>query len=160
ANVIASQIGLHERFGGVVPELASRQHILTLIPTLEEALRRAALDWDGIDAIAITCGPGLAGALLVGLNAAKALAFAREKPLVAVNHPEAHIYSNWIDPATLDQGSAGQNDDGLTLGEEAPPPPPRTRASAALQAMGATPPAPGERDLPAHPPAGGRPEYA
>src|SRR5207248_8321288 len=91
--------------GGVVPELASRQHIVMLIPTLEEAMRRAGLGWDGIAAIAVTRGPGLAGALLVGLNMAKALAFARAKPLIAVNHLEAHIYSNWIVPETLDAGN-------------------------------------------------------
>src|SRR5689334_11307967 len=128
ANVIASQIGLHERYGGVVPELAARQHIVTLIPTLDEAFRRAGLDWDGIDAIAVTCGPGLAGALLVGLNAAKALAFAREKPLIAVNHLEAHIYSNWIIPETIDAGAAPPAE---------PPALPRTRAGAALEALGA-----------------------
>src|SRR5689334_12820785 len=152
ANIIASQIGLHQRFGGVVPELASRQHIVTLIPTLEEAMRHAGLDWDGIDAIAVTCGPGLAGALLVGLNAAKAIAFARNKPLIAVNHLEAHIYSNWIIPETLER--------------DAPPPrEPRpaaeqTRAGAALRALGVEPPRrAGETDLPPGPPAGGRPQY-
>src|SRR5215208_3029184 len=82
ANVVASQIDLHRRYGGVVPELASRQHIVTLVPVLQEALAVAELGWDEIDAIAVTYGPGLAGALLVGLNAAKAIAFALGKPLV------------------------------------------------------------------------------
>src|SRR5690349_18180788 len=128
ANIIASQIGLHQRFGGVVPELASRQHIVTLIPTLEEAMRHAGLDWDGIDAIAVTCGPGLAGALLVGLNAAKAIAFARNKPLIAVNHLEAHIYSNWIIPETLDR-------EGPPSPREPRPAAEQTRAGAALRAL-------------------------
>jgi N6-L-threonylcarbamoyladenine synthase len=98
ANVIASQIALHQKYGGVVPELASRQHIVTIIPVLDEALNRAGFDWVNIDAIGVTRGPGLSPALLVGVNAAKAIAFARTKPLVAVNHIEGHIYSNWLIP--------------------------------------------------------------
>jgi N6-L-threonylcarbamoyladenine synthase len=98
ANVVASQIPLHRKFGGVVPELASRQHIVTIVPVLEEAFSRARVDWVNLDAIAVTRGPGLSPALLVGVNAAKALAFARGKPLVGVNHMEGHIYSNWLVP--------------------------------------------------------------
>src|SRR5438067_226764 len=98
ANAIASQIPLHQKYGGVVPELASRQHVVTIIPVLEEALNRAKFSWVNIDAIAVTKGPGLSPALLVGVNAAKALSFARQKPLVAVNHMEGHIYSNWLIP--------------------------------------------------------------
>ncbi len=98
ANAIASQIPLHQKYGGVVPELASRQHVLTIIPVLEEALTRANLTWVNIDAIAVTRGPGLSPALLVGLNAAKGIAFARHKPLIAVNHIEGHVYSNWLIP--------------------------------------------------------------
>ena len=97
-NAIASQIPLHQRYGGVVPELASRQHIVTIVPVLDEALTRAGLNWVNIDAVAVTRGPGLSPALLVGVNAAKAIAFARQKPLVAVNHLEGHIYSNWLIP--------------------------------------------------------------
>jgi N6-L-threonylcarbamoyladenine synthase len=97
-NVIASQIALHQKYGGVVPELASRQHIVTIIPVLDEALNRANMSWVHIDAVAVTRGPGLSPALLVGVNAAKAIAFARGKPLVAVNHIEGHIYSNWLIP--------------------------------------------------------------
>jgi N6-L-threonylcarbamoyladenine synthase len=96
ANVVASQIALHRKYGGVVPELASRQHVVTIIPVLEEALQRAGVGWASIDAIAVTKGPGLAPALLVGVNAAKAIAFARMKPLLGVNHMEGHIYSNWV----------------------------------------------------------------
>src|SRR6476660_6072267 len=106
-NVVASQIPLHQKYGGVVPELASRQHVVTIIPVLEEALKRASMDWVNIDAIAVTKGPGLSPALLVGVNTAKAIAFARQKPLVAVNHLEGHIYSNWLIPeADAAQGQA------------------------------------------------------
>jgi len=98
SNVVASQIALHSKYGGVVPELASRQHVVTIVPVLEEALSRASATWAAIDAIAVTKGPGLAPALLVGINAAKAIAFARMKPLIAVNHMEGHIYSNWLVP--------------------------------------------------------------
>ena len=98
ANVIASQIPLHQKYGGVVPELASRQHVVTIIPVLEEAMQRANMAWVNIDAIAVTRGPGLSPALLVGVNAAKAIAFARQKPLIAVNHIEGHVYSNWLIP--------------------------------------------------------------
>ncbi len=98
ANVIASQIALHKQYGGVVPELASRLHIVTIVPVLDRALRDAGLDWSQIDAVAATKGPGLSPALLVGVNAAKALSFARQKPLLAVNHIEGHIYSNWLIP--------------------------------------------------------------
>jgi N6-L-threonylcarbamoyladenine synthase len=98
SNAIASQIPLHQQYGGVVPELASRQHVVTIIPVLAEALTRAGMTWVNIDAVAVTRGPGLSPALLVGVNAAKAIAFARQKPLVAVNHIEGHIYSNWLIP--------------------------------------------------------------
>lgn len=98
ANVIASQIDIHQKYGGVVPEVASRQHILYIAPVLKEALEKAALGWDAIDAIAVTNGPGLAGALLVGVNVGKAIAFARQKPLIGVNHLESHIYANWLIP--------------------------------------------------------------
>src|SRR6476659_6218112 len=98
SNVIASQIDLHGKYGGVVPELASRQHVITIIPVLEEALARANYTWVNLDAIAVTRGPGLSPALLVGVNTAKGIAFARQKPLVAVNHIEGHVYSNWLIP--------------------------------------------------------------
>jgi N6-L-threonylcarbamoyladenine synthase len=104
ANVIASQIPLHQKYGGVVPELASRQHVVTIVPVLEEAIKRAGVDWPQVDAIAVTKGPGLSPALLVGVNAAKALAFARHKPLLGVNHMEGHIYSNWLIPESAAAG--------------------------------------------------------
>ncbi len=96
ANVIASQTDLHQRYVGVVPEQASRAHLQAILPALEAALAEAALDWTDLQAIAVTHGPGLAGALLVGVNVAKALAFATSKPLLGVNHLEGHVYANWL----------------------------------------------------------------
>ena len=97
ANVIASQVEIHARYGGVVPEVASRQHVLQIVPTLEAALAEANLDLSDIDAVAVTYAPGLIGALMVGLNAAKALAFAKEKPLLGVHHLEGHVYATWLE---------------------------------------------------------------
>jgi N6-L-threonylcarbamoyladenine synthase len=97
SNVVSSQVELHAEYGGVVPELASRQHVQALIPVLDEALERAGCELAEIGAVAVTYGPGLAGALLVGLNFAKALAYARSLPLVPVNHLEGHIYAAWLD---------------------------------------------------------------
>jgi N6-L-threonylcarbamoyladenine synthase len=98
ANVVASQMDMHERYGGVVPEVASRQHIVALAPVIQEALRALPGGWNDVDAVAATYGPGLSGALLTGLNAAKAIAWQRELPFVGVNHLEAHIYANWLVP--------------------------------------------------------------
>jgi N6-L-threonylcarbamoyladenine synthase len=97
SNVISSQHDVHSRFGGVVPELASRSHVQVIETVTREALQRAAIDWGEIGAIAVTQGPGLAGALLVGLSYAKALAYALKVPLVGVSHLEGHIASAWID---------------------------------------------------------------
>lgn len=97
ANVVSSQIDSHKRFGGVVPEIASRHHVEQMTVVLEEAFEQSKLTWDDIDAIAVTEGPGLIGALLVGINAAKALAFAKNKPLIAVHHIAGHIYANRIE---------------------------------------------------------------
>ncbi len=93
SNVFASQHDIHSRFGGVFPELASRRHMDAMIPVLEESLRQANTTLDQIDLIAAAYGPGLMGSLLVGLNTAKALAFACQKPLIGVNHVEAHLYA-------------------------------------------------------------------
>ena len=93
SSVIASQIKTHERFGGVVPELASREHLDKIVPVVEEAFTRANVARNDIDGIAVTIGPGLVGSLLVGVSYAKAMAFALNKPLVGVNHIEGHIYS-------------------------------------------------------------------
>ena len=97
SNVIASQAELHGRYGGIVPEIASRQHLEAILPVVQAALQEAGCSWSDLDAVAVTAGPGLVGALLVGVNAAKALAYARDLPLIAVNHLEAHLYANWID---------------------------------------------------------------
>ena len=101
ANVVASQTELHEKYGGVFPEMASRQHIRAITPVLREALAQAEVGWDDLDAIAVVHGPGLAGSLLVGMNAAKAVAFARGIPLVGINHLEAHVYANWLIPPDM-----------------------------------------------------------
>ncbi len=93
SNVVASQIATHQPYGGVVPELASREHLRAIVPVVRQALAEAKHTYDSVDAIAVTQGPGLAGALLVGISYAKALAFALEKPLIAVNHLEGHIHS-------------------------------------------------------------------
>lgn len=97
SSVIASQVKLHERFGGVVPELASREHLDKIVPIVNEAFERAQLKPRDVDGIAVTVGPGLVGSLLVGVSYAKAMAFALSKPLVGVNHIEGHIYSVTFD---------------------------------------------------------------
>lgn len=96
SNVIASQVDIHARYGGIVPEVASRQHMLTIAPVAGQALSDAALSFNDIDAIAVTNGPGLAGSLIVGVNFAKSLALANRLPLIGVNHMEGHIYANWL----------------------------------------------------------------
>jgi N6-L-threonylcarbamoyladenine synthase len=96
SNVVASQADLHAQYGGVFPEVASRQHILTIFPVVEQALQAAHLGLGDVDAIAVTRGPGLPGSLVVGINAAKGLALGSSRPLVGVNHLEAHIYSAWL----------------------------------------------------------------
>jgi N6-L-threonylcarbamoyladenine synthase len=93
SNVVASQIATHQPYGGVVPELASREHLRAIVPVVREALAEANHTYNSVDTIAVTQGPGLAGALLVGISYAKALAFALEKPLIAVNHLEGHIHA-------------------------------------------------------------------
>ncbi len=99
SNVVATQIDLHAKFGGVFPEVASRQHIRTIYAVVDEALQRAHLTLENIDALAVTRGPGLAGSLVVGMNLAKGVALATGLPLVGVNHLEGHIYSSWVYPA-------------------------------------------------------------
>lgn len=102
SNVISSQIELHKLFGGVVPEIASRKHIEKINQVIDEALETAKVTFDDIDAIAVTYGPGLVGALLVGVAQAKALAFALDKPLVGVHHIEGHISANYIENKELE----------------------------------------------------------
>ena len=96
ASTVASQMDLHARYGGVYPEVASRQHVLSIIPVIEETIAKAHLAIQDLDAIAATRGPGLAGSLVVGLNTAKGLALGAGLPLVGVNHLEGHIYSAWV----------------------------------------------------------------
>ena len=96
SNVIASQIDLHAQYGGVFPELASREHVKAIYAIVDQALQQAHLDIKDIDAIAATRGPGLAGSLVVGVNMAKSLALAARKPIIGINHLEGHIYSAWL----------------------------------------------------------------
>jgi N6-L-threonylcarbamoyladenine synthase len=96
ANVVSSQIQMHAEYGGVVPELAAREHLRNLIPVVNAALREAAMTPDQLDALAATQGPGLPSALMVGLKAAQAVAFVLRKPLFGIHHHEAHLYSPWI----------------------------------------------------------------
>ena len=100
SNVIASQVDIHARYGGIVPEVASRQHLLSIIPIIKEAMKQADISWNDLSAIAVTNGPGLAGSLLVGVNAAKALAAAHNITLIGINHLEGHVYANWLEGKT------------------------------------------------------------
>jgi tRNA N6-adenosine threonylcarbamoyltransferase len=100
ANQVATQIAIHAQTGGIVPEVAARQQLRWIVPTVRAALEEAACGWDDLDAVAVTYGPGLIGSLLVGVNVAKSIAEARGLPLVGVNHIEGHIYANWLTDAT------------------------------------------------------------
>lgn len=102
SNIISSQIVIHRQYGGVVPEIASRKHIEHILPVIDEALKQSHTTLEDIDAVAVTYGPGLVGALLVGLSAAKALAWAAAKPLLGVNHLEGHVFANFVNDATLE----------------------------------------------------------
>ena len=102
SNIISSQIEIHKLYGGVVPEIASRKHIEKVIQVVDEALKEASLTMNEIDAVAVTYGPGLVGALLVGVSAAKAIAFAHNKPLIGVHHIEGHISANYIENEELE----------------------------------------------------------
>jgi len=101
SSVVASQVELHAPYGGVFPEVASRQHVRSIYPVVEQALLQAHLSLIDVDAIAVTRGPGLAGSLVVGMNTAKGLALAANRPLVGVNHLEGHIYSAWVYPSDM-----------------------------------------------------------
>ncbi len=102
SNQIASQVEIHARYGGIVPEVASRQHILAIIPIIEQAMAEAKTTWRDLGGIAVTAGPGLAGSLLVGVNAAKAIALAQGLPITGVNHLEGHIYAGWLINSNID----------------------------------------------------------
>ena len=96
ANQVATQIALHAETGGIVPEVAARQQLRWMAPTLQAAMREATVDWADLDALAVTYGPGLIGSLLVGVNVARGIAAATGLPLIGVNHIEGHIYANWL----------------------------------------------------------------
>ena len=121
ASTVASQMDMHARYGGVYPEVASRQHVLSILPVVEETLAKAHMTIANMDAVAATRGPGLAGSLVVGLNAAKGLALGADLPLIGVNHLEGHIYSAWLHGA-----------------DETPPPEPRFPVMALLVSGGHT----------------------
>ncbi len=109
SSVVASQIAIHSRYGGVVPELASREHLRNIVPVVRAALDRAGCTLSNLDAIAVTSGPGLAGALLVGISYAKALAYATGKPLLAVNHIEGHIHAVLLEQRQLSATAAADS---------------------------------------------------
>lgn len=96
SNIVATQIEMHAKYGGIFPEVASRAHVETITPVIREAMQKASASWDDLDAIAATYGPGLPGSLLVGLNAAKGIAFGRKLPFLGINHLEGHVYSHWL----------------------------------------------------------------
>ncbi|MFQ5575580.1 MAG: tRNA (adenosine(37)-N6)-threonylcarbamoyltransferase complex transferase subunit TsaD [Anaerolineae bacterium] len=96
ANIVASQIDIHRRYGGIFPEVASRQHILAIGAVVQDAMTQSGVAWADLDAVAVTCGPGLTGSLLVGVNTAKGIALAQNLPLIGINHLEGHVYSNWL----------------------------------------------------------------
>jgi N6-L-threonylcarbamoyladenine synthase len=102
SSIVSSQVDLHARFGGVVPEIASRAHVDLIGPVIADALGEAAVELRDVDAVAACHGPGLAGALLVGVSAAKALALVAAVPYVGVNHLEAHLYAAWLEDPELE----------------------------------------------------------
>jgi len=103
SDKIASQVELHKKYGGIVPEIASRKHVEVINPLIKEALEAAKVDFKQIDAVAVTYGPGLVGSLMVGICAAKAIAWSLDRPLIAVNHLEGHIYANFLVPSSKSQ---------------------------------------------------------
>jgi N6-L-threonylcarbamoyladenine synthase len=121
SSVVATQIDLHAQFGGVFPEVASRQHIITIYPIVDAALKQAHLDLREVDAIAVTRGPGLPGSLVVGMNVAKGLSMGSGLPLIGINHLEAHLYSAWLHWPPLYHSinsETGETSAGLTLKPE------------------------------------------
>jgi N6-L-threonylcarbamoyladenine synthase len=146
SNVVASQIATHAAYGGVVPELASREHLRNIVPVVRAALAEAGIAFADLDAIAVTEGPGLAGALLVGITYAKALAFALGTPLIAVNHLEGHIHAVLLEQAELEE--AGQQQAGMAKRNSSAG---FIEPAAGLPASAALPVDPGLADEPAQP---------
>lgn len=107
SNVVASQATLHAQYGGIVPEIASRQHMITIMPVIRQALQEASIEADELDGVAVTHGPGLAGALLIGVNAAKGFALSNELPFIGLNHLEGHIYAAWLEDGVNPEASPG-----------------------------------------------------
>ena len=107
SNVVATQIEMHAKYGGIVPEIASRQHMRTLIPVVDSALEDAGLELRQLDAVAVTNGPGLAGSLLVGVNTAKGLAMSQDLPFIGVNHLEGHVYAAWLEDGVDPESNPG-----------------------------------------------------
>jgi N6-L-threonylcarbamoyladenine synthase len=103
SNVVSTQTELHAKYGGIFPEVASREHVKTIYTVVEEALMKAHMSLDDVDAIAVTQGPGLPGSLVVGVNMAKGLAIGSGKPLIGINHLEGHLYSAWLEDKTLEE---------------------------------------------------------
>ncbi|MGD8966075.1 MAG: tRNA (adenosine(37)-N6)-threonylcarbamoyltransferase complex transferase subunit TsaD [Anaerolineae bacterium] len=113
SSVVASQIELHAQYGGVFPEMASRAHVKAIVPVIEQTMQRAHLGFNDLNAVAVTYGPGLAGSLMVGVNAAKGLALGRGLPLIGINHLEAHIYAHWLEV----EGAGSEAADGAARGD-------------------------------------------
>ena len=113
SNTIASQVDIHSRYGGVVPEVASRQHVIEIAPTIVQSMEEAGVEFYQLDAIAVTYGPGLAGSLLVGLNFAKALAYSLRIPLIGINHLEGHIYAAWLVSRSGDERKDPESEPGF-----------------------------------------------
>ncbi len=107
SNVVATQVDMHARYGGIVPEVASRQHMRAMIPVIDQALENAGMELPELDGIAVTHGPGLAGALLVGVNTAKGMALAHDLPFIGVNHLEGHIYAAWLEDGVDPEAAPG-----------------------------------------------------
>lgn len=108
SNVVASQVEMHNKYGGVFPEVASREHVLKIVPVLHQAVEKANITWRDLKAVAVTHGPGLAGSLLVGVNAAKGVALGNDLPLLGINHLEGHIYANWLEAQATMSGLPGE----------------------------------------------------
>ena len=107
SNVVATQVDMHAQYGGIVPEIASREHMRTLLPVIDQALDGAGMELPDVDAVAVTYGPGLAGALLVGVNTAKGLALAHGLPFLGVNHLEGHVYAAWLEDGNDPESRTG-----------------------------------------------------